>query len=160
MDTPIIALKLLLDGLNVSNEIGTVADRKRLQKAVYLGQVKGVDLGYRYGWYLKGPYCPSLARDYYKLSEALEVCPEDFRNWNLHPTLVANLVTARGLLEKPADVTLAIEDWLELLASYHFLRKIRGLPDGDACSTLQKEKPHVFPYAQRAKEWLEQHQAL
>lgn len=60
MDSNLIALKLFLDDLGVSADIETIDDRKRVQKAVYLGQAAGADLGYRFGWYLLGPYSPSL----------------------------------------------------------------------------------------------------
>src|SRR3712207_9330456 len=43
--------------------------RKRVQKAVYIGQLTGVDLGYRFSWYVKGPYSTALTRDYYDLAE-------------------------------------------------------------------------------------------
>lgn len=38
-----------------------------VQAAVYIGKVAGVDLGYRYGWYVYGPYSPSLHEDLVKL---------------------------------------------------------------------------------------------
>ncbi len=43
--------------------------RLRLQKYVYLAKFFDIDLGYKYNLYLRGPYSPTLAEDYYKLSE-------------------------------------------------------------------------------------------
>lgn len=66
MDQRSAALKLVLDHLG-TNDISTVDDRMEVQKAVYLAQKAGVSLGYSYGWYVRGPYSPSLTRDYYDL---------------------------------------------------------------------------------------------
>jgi uncharacterized protein YwgA len=38
------------------------------QKVVYLLQEAGVSLGYDFGWYVSGPYSPSLADDGYEIS--------------------------------------------------------------------------------------------
>jgi Uncharacterized conserved protein len=43
--------------------------RLRLQKYVYLARFFGFDLGYVYNLYLRGPYSPDLAEDYYRLKE-------------------------------------------------------------------------------------------
>ncbi|HZZ71301.1 MAG TPA: hypothetical protein VFE24_03555, partial [Pirellulales bacterium] len=56
-----IAIKLMLDELGIPETIATVDDRKRVQKAVYLGQRAGMNLGYRFGWYVRGPYSSALA---------------------------------------------------------------------------------------------------
>ncbi len=50
MEARQIVLKLFLSTLGVPADIDTVNDRKRVQKAVYIGQLTGVDLGYRFGW--------------------------------------------------------------------------------------------------------------
>lgn len=39
------------------------AGRLTLQKTICLLQAFGVDLGYRFTWYLHGPFCKALARD-------------------------------------------------------------------------------------------------
>ena len=65
-----INLKLFLDALEISSEISTLEDRKRVQKAVYIGQEAGVDLGYSYGWYLLGPYSPELTQNYFTLAQS------------------------------------------------------------------------------------------
>jgi hypothetical protein len=35
-------------------------------------RISGVDLGYRFGWYPKGPLCPELERDYVALLNEIE----------------------------------------------------------------------------------------
>ena len=79
MEQKLIALKMFLDALGVPETIDTIDDRKRVQKAVYLGQLSGIDLGYRFGWYLKGPYSPALTRDYFGLAEAIGLGDDEYR---------------------------------------------------------------------------------
>src|SRR5205809_136660 len=113
MDTRLIVLKLFLEELGVSPGIDTLDDRKRVQKAVYLGQRAGVDLGYRFGWYLLGPYSPALTRDYYSLAEGLASGDRSSQDKQLNPGVRARLHRILPLLEPPPDVSLTQEDWLE-----------------------------------------------
>src|SRR5262245_4220988 len=83
MESTKIALKLLLDSIGVPADVGKLEGRKLIQKAVYLGQRAGVDLGYRFGWYLMGPYSPDLARDYYVLDTELRTGSKDYENHTL-----------------------------------------------------------------------------
>ena len=62
MDATHIVLKLVVKELGEQGDIQTLEDRKIFQKAVYLGQLSGLDLGYRYSWYLRGPYPPKNRR--------------------------------------------------------------------------------------------------
>jgi uncharacterized protein YwgA len=57
----VINLKLVLDELGISSDYSTIKQRTKVQKAVYLAQCVGVDLGYTFGWYTKGPFCPELS---------------------------------------------------------------------------------------------------
>jgi uncharacterized protein YwgA len=144
MENRLLALKLFLDELEVSTSISRVDDRKRVQKAVYLGQLAGVDLGYRFGWYLMGPYSPGLTKDYYALAEAM-ASDETGEGRKLRPDLVRKLESIRPLL-KPKDPELSLENWLELLPSVHYLRFVSDLPDKQAREVFRKEKPHLLPY--------------
>ena len=68
-----ILLKLVLDRIGFEDiEIDNFTKRKILQKKIYLLQLTGVDLGCRYNWYLKGPYCPALANDTFTLREEIK----------------------------------------------------------------------------------------
>src|ERR1051326_3215963 len=117
MDARLTALKLFLDELDTPSNIETVDDRKRVQKAVYLGQLSGVDLGYRFGWYLMGPYSPALTRDYYTLATEIGSGDRDFENKALQPPLRMRLQSVKRLLEPPAELNLPQESWLELISS-------------------------------------------
>ena len=52
------------------------AGRLTLQKTVRLLQAFGINLGYRYTWYLHGPYCKALVRDGYIAREVVDDLPE------------------------------------------------------------------------------------
>ena len=55
-------------------------NRLKLQKYVFLLRRYGIDLGYSYNYYIRGPYSPELANDYYNLTKVdgeIEL-PEDF----------------------------------------------------------------------------------
>ena len=55
-------------------------NRLKLQKYVFLLRRYGIDLGYSYNYYIRGPYSPELADDYYNLPdvEGEVELPEDF----------------------------------------------------------------------------------
>lgn len=150
MEPRLIALRLFLNQLEVSSEINTLADRVRVQKAVYLGQLSGVDLGYRFGWYLRGPYCTRLTKDYFEIEEAIELEEDDYKNMELKSSIKKKLDKVSPVLKKPASVDLEYEEWLELVASYHYLRKIRECSEKEARAVLENEKPHLVRFMEIA----------
>ena len=160
MDRGQVALKLFLDELGIDSSIETIDDRKRVQKAVYLGQLSGVDLGYRFGWYIKGPYSPGLTRDYFGIAEAEASGDEDWKGKKLREPIREKLRKISPLMKPPEGVNLESEDWLELVASLHFLRQVSGLNEAEALKILEKEKSHVFGYVEEAKRELLRAQLL
>ena len=50
-------------------KIDTFEDRLRLQKIIYIAKHFGINLGYSFNEYLRGPYSPELADDYYELEK-------------------------------------------------------------------------------------------
>ena len=120
MKTKLIALKLFLEELGVPSNIDTVDERKRVQKTIYLGQIAGVDLGYHFGWYLKGPYSPELTKDYYDLDEALIDGDLEYQKKDLKGQLKEKLQSIKSIVTQPSDVPFSQADWLELLASVHY----------------------------------------
>ena len=156
MEMKLIVLKLFLDALGIGSEIATFDERKSIQKAVYLGQLTGADLSYRFGWYLKGPYSPSLAEDYYHLADELEVDSESYQEYQLKKSLRDKLKKIQPLLEVPNNIRLPKEEWLELLASCDYLRRVRKLSNDKVDEVLKKEKPELYEYAHRAREVLKE----
>jgi uncharacterized protein YwgA len=150
MQPKLTALHRVLNALGVAPEIETVDDRKRVQKAIYLGQVAGVDLGYRFGWYKLGPYSPKLTRDYYALAEALEI-GERLSGPRLAAIDAKTLKKLRGLFQPPAEVTLPSESWLELLASLDYLKRVSKLDDAAANEVIKDQKPVLHPFIRDAR---------
>jgi uncharacterized protein YwgA len=154
MDTGLIVLKLFLDELGIQDDIKTVDDRKRVQKAVYLGQLSGVDLGYRFSWYLMGPYSPALTRDYFSLAEAVGSGEKDYEDKELHGQIKKRLKKVKPLMNKPMSVKLSQENWLELVASLHYLLRVSKYSKKETLRTLEEKKPHLSKYLLNAEEAL------
>lgn len=124
-----IALKLVLDGINQPEDVATFQQRLLIQKKVYLAQLTGLDLGYRFGWYLRGPYCRSLTSDVFLLNEQIKSGEDEYKNSALLQSTSKQLERATGIWAKsPSEI--GDDDWLELLASLHFLKHIAYWPKG------------------------------
>ena len=154
MDNSQVALKLLMEELAITPEIKTVRERKTVQKAVYLGQAAGVDLGYRYNWYIMGPYSPSLTRDYFALNESLSADDDASGQFELQESVKSRLERIKPLMGPPPGVTLSTPDWLELLASLHYLLVSRRLDWPQAKEYLREKKQHVANFADSARDAL------
>jgi uncharacterized protein YwgA len=153
-------LNAFLKELGQSSDINTKDDRLRVQKAIYLGQLSCVDLGYRYNWYVHGPYSPSLTQDYYALDGLSESERQQAEAAELNQPTKAKLGVVRPLLQVPSTVQLAIHQWLELLCSWHYLRRVAGYSEQKATETLQQQKSHVAQYAAVADQMLRQFNLL
>lgn len=138
MNDRLRALQLVLNEIDVDFKIDGVDDRLVLQKALYLVQ-KDLNLGYSYGWYLKGPYSPGLTRDYYELA-AIPDREDDLGT--LKQNVREVLANTKGLIQaKPDNVSLA--NWLELLASLHYLRVRSRLDTNSTREKIAETKPHL-----------------
>ena len=129
MDRQQIGVKLTVDALGLPFKIDGFADRLILQKAVYLAQAAGVNLGYYYHWYLHGPYCASLTRDEYAVAWELAQDVDDSQDWSLDQDSQNRLGKMKSLLTNTDREQL--RKWLELLASVHFLVDRKAVPDGN-----------------------------
>lgn len=139
-----IRLKLLLDRLNISSDISSLDDRKRVQKAVYLAQKAGADLGYQYGWYLMGPYCPELTQDYFILQDDISKGDTLYKEYILIDELNQKLDSIRELMQPPSNVSLSQADWLELLASIEYLLNTKN--ETESRNYLRNKKSHLSNY--------------
>lgn len=54
-------------------------DRLRFQKTVYLLQAFGINRGYDFAWYLRGPYCSLVAYDGFDLRDVYDSIPSGRR---------------------------------------------------------------------------------
>ena len=147
MDTRLVNLQVVLNELGVSTNIDTLDERVTFQKAIYLAQAVGVPLRYRYSWYIKGPYSKDLTRDYYALHEF----PQNDAGPATQPVIKEPFASAlnklKDLMSPPTTVDLDQTDWLELLASVHYLTTTAGLNENDARDRLNGQKPSLSPYS-------------
>lgn len=135
----LIGLKLALDELGVPARVDSFQDRLALQKATYLAQAAGLQLGYRYSWYLKGPYSPDLTRDYFRLAED----PAIATGFSLGEEHRARLERLGGVARPAPGVELDRSEWLELLASLHYLMHTLRKDGEGAAVVIRKAKPHL-----------------
>ena len=141
MDRQQIGLNLAVEGLKLPFQINTFEDRLILQKAMYLAQAAGVNLGYYYHWYLHGPYSPSLTRDEYAIGFELSQDINDSEGWKLDNESQVRLKKLQNLI--PKGNRPEVRNKLELLASVHFLINRRQVRQNDAreiAATLERFK--------------------
>ena len=81
--------------------------RLRLQKYVFIARKFGLNLGYDFSMYIRGPYSPDLADDYYSLPSETEPLPEFDKEGFL------NLVKDKDSdwLEASATILMIYEDY-------------------------------------------------
>jgi uncharacterized protein YwgA len=121
MDRQQIGVKLSMDALGLPFQIGSFQDRLIMQKAVYLAQAAGVNLGYYYHWYLYGPYSPSLTRDEFAVGADIASGLDESEGWKLDEKSLQRLQRMRGLFVEAKRNRNRLAKKLELLASAHFL---------------------------------------
>lgn len=99
--------------------MSTFRGRLILQKTVYLMQSMGIFLGYRFNWYVYGPYSPELPRHGFELAQRFqEVEPYEFHRES-HRKSFDRLIDFLGDNRRNPI-------WLEAVASIHFQRRLQG----------------------------------
>lgn len=146
MKPGLISLKYVIHELLNGMDIKNFDDRKKVQKAIYLGQRLGVNLGYRYNWYLEGPYSPDLTTDYYELKEAEKAEQDSFKNRTLKEDVKETLRPIQDIINPPQRSGLSQSSWLELLASIDFQRKVLQRTDEDTRKIISDEKDLLEEY--------------
>ena len=107
-----------------------------------------------FGWYLIGPYSPTLARDYYALDRALSVGDAENDEQSLSESAKGKLCRAREFMQKPQELGIEDHQWWEILSSVHFLTRISRLREEEAFERLEKQKPDIAQHAKAALERL------
>lgn len=123
MNASQIVLKLVLDAIAQDLMLDTFEQRLMIQKKVYLTQLTGLDLAYRFGWYLHGPYSTELTRDAFRLKEEMDLGERDYEKEKLGPFAYKRVQQASKIWANKPD-GIDEDDWLELLASLHYLKHI------------------------------------
>lgn len=129
-----------LDALGISPKMTTFAERKKIQKLVYLlDKVFGMRFHFSYSWYLHGPYSPEVTKLVFDVIEGRQsadsnpaiLCSEDN----------ARIDRLRSFLGREVDSN----DKLELLVSLHFLiqrSKNSKSTQDDVIAFLKSKKPY------------------
>lgn len=99
------------DGMNEFNK------RLVLQKTIYLLQAFDLYMGYKFSWYIHGPYCTELTRDGY----SIPIIDEDTSITVFSSQEDENRFSRfLGFLGERKNNS----DWLEIIASIHFLKQV------------------------------------
>lgn len=146
MNSEQILLKLIFDELNITPNWSTCENRRIVQKTVYLLQEAGIKIGYRFSWYLLGPYCPELTQHCLDLNFNLSVNDNSYQKYELHSDITTILDTIKPLLNPPGKISLPQEDWLELVASQLFLMKNRSSDPEITMFKMQSDRSHLLTY--------------
>ena len=129
MNAERIELKLTLDEAGLQKlTLQTFSERLNVQKRIYLIQALGYDLGYRFSWYLRGPYCRSLTDDAFAVREAIKAGDTDAEGFVLADSAIEKINRAKDLWKLPQSVSMHSDQWLELLASLHYLKEVAYWP--------------------------------
>ena len=111
--------------------------RLRVQKFVYLLQAFDVYLGYEYSWYLRGPYCSTLAASGFALAGFYGDIPEDSRMHFVSSGANERFERFREFIGgREADA-----GFLEMAASLHFLEAAGGLPRDQVFRRVLSKRP-------------------
>lgn len=110
-----IGLAGLFSGLNKEISMDKFEDKLEVQKITYIAQEYGINLGYQFEWYLRGPYCKQVSEDAHAIldSESEKVSPSEV---GLNEEKVKELSeTLKPFINNP--------EWLEIAGSLLYLRK-------------------------------------
>ena len=156
-----ILLAKSLEAADLRLSVDTFDDRLILQKAVYLLQSAGIRMGYRFRWYLKGPYSPDMTADAFALVGAGTGGASELTRWKLDEASVALAGKLRTLLVRPSEGTAERAKRLELLGSFLFLLNTRQIIANDpamAAAILERNgKPFSTEDVTEAITELKQH---
>ena len=111
--------------------------RLRFQKLVYLLQAFDVYMGYDYSWYLRGPYCSTLAASGFALDGLYEHIPEGVRMAFASPRVNGRFEDFKRRISGRENDTA----FLEIAASLHFLDAGGGLARGEALRRVASKRP-------------------
>ena len=115
----------------------TFEHRLRLQKFVYLLQAFDVYLGYDYSWYLRGPYCSTLAASGFALTGFYDDIPAGAAMRFSTPSVHARFKRFKEFIDgREGD-----NAFLEMAASLHFLEGKGGLGREEALERVAKKRP-------------------
>ncbi|MCK9299292.1 MAG: hypothetical protein M0P21_10065 [Methanoculleus sp.] len=119
------------------------------QKFVYLLKLKGVEFVYPFRLYVRGPYSPDLAREYYRHADEFSRCETES---TLSPAEADAVAGLTGLFDKSPSL-------LEIGATYGYLAYEMRQPPEQAYRTVRRMKSfysneQIVKGVNRAKQYL------
>lgn len=145
MDNQQIGLALSLKAAGIPVSTAKFDDRLIVQKTVYLLQQAGVELGYSFRWYLRGPYSPAAADDLFTLASTQHRLTE-LKEWKMDEASKQRIEKLKPLLVPIHSKSVAW--WVELLASVLFLVRTRQSSVDDMAGLAGILKKYGKPYGQ------------
>jgi len=120
--------------INFENDFN---ERLILQKTLYLMQCFGLYIGYGFSWYIRGPYSPALTKDAYSLVSDYEELPMVAFVRKVDEDKFEKFLSFLGN-------NLNNEEWLECVASIHFLYNNESRKDkGYIFSKIKNKMPNL-----------------
>lgn len=117
-------LYLFAKDAGLSLQLETFDDRFKLQKKTYVAQLAGLDMRYRFSWYLKGPYSRELTADAFALKDVLDGQPKPAGKYVLSSDAKRCFKIAERIWAVPSNLQVSESDWLEALVSLHYLKHL------------------------------------
>jgi uncharacterized protein YwgA len=146
MDRQQILLAKSLEAARVPLSVKTFNERLILQKSVYLLQSAGIHMGYRFRWYIRGPYSPDMTAGAFGIVNEGEYGEKELRGWKLDDESSARARKLQPLLHQEGESEAEQARRLELLASALFLfRTEQAKPsDPEGISKILKQNNKDF----------------
>lgn len=135
MDRQQILLAKSLEAADVPLDVTSFHDRLILQKTTYLLQCAGIHIGYRFRWYIRGPYSPDMTAGAFGIVNEGDYATKALRGWKLDDESAKLAQNLRPLLHKKGESKTDQSRRLELLASILFLFKTEQAKPGDSEGT-------------------------
>lgn len=141
-----------IDNFNMDHFSG----RLQFQKTVHILQSFGIDLGYRYNWYLRGPYCPDLTKSGFELKDIMP------KLWNIPIEFEDEIDQIHYnnfkafMMDKKND-----PNALEIASSICFLRNEEGLDKKTVLGLTEGKRVHfTMEECQRIWDELEKYEVV
>ena len=146
MDRQQILLAKTLEAARIPLSVRSFDERLILQKAIYLLQSAGISIGYRFRWYLRGPYSTDATAGAFGIVNEGEPAKEELRNWELDESSSAIAAKLQSLLRREGEPLAKQASRLELLASILFLYKTGQAKPNDPDATSRILKKNAKPF--------------
>jgi len=116
-------------------------NRLKIQKFTYIMQsFFGLNIGYEFNWYHYGPYCMELTRDAFNVNFS-EIPPLKFSDEGSERKFIEFLKVIKG----------KDNDWLEIVASIHFLKKI-GQSKEEIIENIKNKREYLIDKEEEIRE--------